>query len=135
MKKITIKRNSSLINLNVSYAIIIDDEEIAKIKNGQNLEIKVPDNSNHIQFGFKHFKSNKIPTSTLKNNGIIKIKSNNLAFWGLLVLLLYTVIQSLIIFNLIEFNYNFLLLLIGFSIIVYVQMFKSDHFIEFIIKN
>ena len=135
MKKITIKRNSSLINLCVTYSIFLDNEEIKKIKNGQNITLEISDNSNNLQFGIKNFKSDKINTTKLKDNSVIKIKSNNLALIALLIIIFYAGIQFLIILNILEFDYNYLILLLGLSIIIYVQIFNSDNFIQYTIEK
>lgn len=78
MKKIILRRPLERVNKNFTYAILIENQKVAEIQNGEEKSIEISKYSNNLQLRAKiHWcGSEKIDLNTIENNQIIIIRSN-----------------------------------------------------------
>ena len=130
MKNISINRKFNLVNAGANYFIYADEKNIGEIKNGQSLNLTIPENSKEIYFGTKWAKSKPIKIEDLKENSIVNIKPNRLSLVGVFLFLAFLIIQIISIFTDREYKYSNLLLAAGLIINMYIQIYKDDNFIN-----
>lgn len=119
MKKITIVRKSEFTNRIRNYEVYADDKIIAKVANGEEITLLIPEHTKELYCKIDWCGSNRIAINQLKENERLYVRSYKLNDYVNYLFIITLILIAISYLTNLEFYHNWVFMLPAFLIMIY----------------